>query len=60
MRVYGHFGGGGSLPGCVWMGCMGCLDAGCGVVCVVAGLDDGCCVGWEFVFCLAFNVKRGL
>lgn len=42
------------------MGCMGCLDAGCGVVCVVAGLDDGCCVGWEFVFCLAFNVKRGL
>lgn len=41
------------------MGCMGCLDAGCGVVCVVAGLDDGCCVGWEFVFRLVFNVKRG-
>ena len=46
MQVYGYFGAGGSVAGCVWLGCMGCVDAGCGVVRVVAGLDDGCCVGW--------------
>lgn len=36
---------------------MGCLDAGCSVLCVVAGLDDGCCIGWKFVFRLASIFK---
>lgn len=59
MRIHGDTSAGGSLPGCFRMGCMGCLDPCSGVVCVVACLDDGCCVGWEFVLRLTPQALAG-
>lgn len=57
MRVHGHLRRGCFVASCLWMGCMGCLDSCSGLVCLVAGLDDGCCVCWEFVLHLASSSK---
>lgn len=52
MLVYANPGARGAFAGVFWVGCMGVVDAGCGVVRMVAGVVDGSSVGCQFVFCL--------